>query len=318
MDNDFAITADSLYGTRSEEMFQGITSFIRRKYTRDLTGVDVAVMGIPFDTATTNRPGARFGPRAVREASTQLCWARPYGWGFNPFKTLAVVDYGDAPFDLVKPQQVPAEIEAHARTVVDKGVTLLSIGGDHFVSYPVLKAHYDRYGPMALVHFDAHSDTWPSEPGDIEHGTMFYHAANEGLVVPEHSIQLGIRTHNSDRRGFDWVEGPDLHTRSAESIADQIKSRVGDLPVYLTFDIDCIDPAFAPGTGTPVIGGPSTAQILAILRSLRGLKIVGCDVVEVSPAYDHAEVTALAAATIAQQFLCLLAWGAGARPDGQG
>ena len=318
MDNDFAITADSLYGTRSEEMFQGITSFIRRKYTRDLTVVDVAVMGIPFDTATTNRPGARFGPRAVREASAQLCWARPYGWGFDPFKTLACVDYGDAPFDLVKPWDVPAEIEAHARGVVDKGVTLLSIGGDHFVSYPVLKAHFDRYGPMALVHFDAHSDTWPSEPGDIEHGTMFYHAANDGLIVPEHSIQLGIRTHNSDRRGFEWVEGPDLHTRSADSIAEQIHKRVGDLPVYLTFDIDCIDPAFAPGTGTPVIGGPSTAQILAILRALKGLPIVGCDVVEVSPAYDHAEVTALAAATIAQQMLCLLAWNKGARPDGQG
>ena len=318
MDNDFAITADSLYGTRSEEMFQGITSFIRRKYTRDLTGVDVAVMGIPFDTATTNRPGARFGPRAVREASAQLCWARPYGWGFDPFKTLAVVDYGDAPFDLVKPALVPAEIEAHARRVVDTGTTLLSIGGDHFVSYPVLKAHFDRYGPMALVHFDAHSDTWPSEPGDIEHGTMFFHAANDGLVVPEHSIQLGIRTHNSDRRGFEWVEGPDLHTRTAQSIAEQIHARVGDLPVYLTFDIDCIDPAFAPGTGTPVIGGPSTAQILAILRALKGLKVVGCDVVEVSPAYDHAEVTALAAATIAQQMLCLLAWNKGGRPDGEG
>ena len=171
---------------------------------------------------------------------------------------------------------------------------------------------------MALVHFDAHSDTWPSEPGDIEHGTMFYHAARDGIVVPEHSIQLGIRTHNSDRRGFEWVEGPDLHTRSADSIATQILERVGDLPVYLTFDIDCIDPAFAPGTGTPVIGGPSTAQILAILRALKGLNIVGCDVVEVSPAYDHAEVTALAGATIAQQMLCLLAWNRGARPDGEG
>ncbi len=318
MDNDFAITADSLYGTRSEEMFQGITSFIRRKYTRDLSQADVAVMGVPFDTATTNRPGARFGPRAVREASAQLCWARPYGWGFNPFNTLAVVDYGDCPFDLVKPAQVPAEIEAHARNVIESGTTLLTLGGDHFVSYPVLKAHYDTYGQMALVHFDAHSDTWPSEPGDIEHGTMFYHAANDGLVDPAHSIQLGIRTHNSDPRGFEWVEGPDLHTRSADSIAQQILKRVGDMPVYFTFDIDCIDPAFAPGTGTPVIGGPSTAQILAILRALKGINIVGMDVVEVSPAYDHAEVTALAGATIAQQLLCLLAWYRGARPDGHG
>ena len=176
----------------------------RHKYTRDLTGVDVAIMGIPLTPLPQSTRCSLWTP-GVRELASNC--GRPFGWGFDPFKTLACVDYGDAPFDLVKPWDVPEEIETHARSVVEKGVTLLSIGGDHFVSYPVLKAHYDRYGPMALVHFDAHSDTWPSEPGDIEHGTMFYHAARDGIVVPEHSIQLGIRTHNSDRRGFEWVEG---------------------------------------------------------------------------------------------------------------
>ena len=258
----------TLYGTRSEEMFQGITSFIRRKYTRDLTGVDVAIMGIPFDTATTNRPGARFGPRAVREASAQLCWARPFGWGFDPFKTLACVDYGDAPFDLVKPWDVPEEIETHARSVVEKGVTLLSIGGDHFVSYPVLRAHYDRYGPMALVHFDAHSDTWPSEPGDIEHGTMFYHAARDGIVVPEHSIQLGIRTYSRIAVALNGSRGR-IFTRARQT-RSPLKSLSASATCPSISPVSTYRSRLCTGTGTPVIGGPSTAQILAILRALKG------------------------------------------------
>ncbi|WP_313431550.1 arginase family protein, partial [Pseudomonas sp.] len=170
--NDQAMTRDSLYGTAAESTYAGITSFSRRRYSRDLRGVDVVVSGVPFDNATSNRPGARFGPRAIRAASVQQAWARHWPWAFDPFDHLAVIDYGDCAFDSGTPQSVPESIQAHAEHILEAGCAMLTLGGDHFISYPLLKAHARRHGPLALIHFDAHSDTWPDEEGRIDHGTM--------------------------------------------------------------------------------------------------------------------------------------------------
>lgn len=307
--NDLAFTRDSLYGTHAEYSFAGATSFMRRRYSRDLNGVDLAITGVPFDTATTHRPGTRFGPRALRTASTGIAWARHWPWEFDPFDHLATVDYGDCRFDSGLPESVPQAIEQHAYTIIKNGCGLLTLGGDHFISYPLLKAHAEIHGPISLIHFDAHTDTWPDhEIKRIEHGTMFYHAARESLVDPSRSIQVGMRTTNDDPMGFKVLDARQVHSMSIQGVADQILSRVGDHPVYLTFDIDCLDPAFAPGTGTPVPGGLSTFQALEILRALRGINIIGMDIVEVSPPYDHAEITALAGATIAMEMVCLYAW----------
>ena len=308
-DIDHAFTAKDDYGTRFEPAYSGATSFLRRRYTKDLTGVDVPVTGIPVDTAVTNRPGTRFGPRAIREASAQMAWTRPYGSAFDPLDRLKVVDYGDVGWDLGFPQQMPPAVEAHADRIIASGATMLSLGGDHFISYPLLKAHAKKYGPLSLVHFDAHCDTWEDEPGNnrVHHGTMFLHAAKEGLVVPERSVQIGLRTHNDDRLGFNWLDAPFVHRHGVDAVIAETRRIVGDNRAYLTFDIDCLDPAFAPGTGTPVCGGLSTATALAILQRLAGLNFIGFDVVEVSPAYDVGQITALAGATIAHEFLRLRA-----------
>lgn len=305
---DNALTRKTLYGTIPEPTYAGAVSFMRRKYTRELQGVDLAVTGVPLDTATTNRPGARFGPRAVRAASTIMSWERPYGMEFDPFDKLAVIDYGDCYFDFGRPETVPAAIREHAQGIIDQGPGLLSIGGDHFVAYPLLQAHAKKFGaPLALLHFDAHSDTWADEQGRIDHGTMFFHAAKEGLVDPNVSAQIGLRTHNPDTLGFAVLDAPWVHQNGVKATVDAIRDRIGMRPVYLTFDIDCLDPSVAPGTGTPVCGGLSSYQAMSILRGLRGLNVVGMDIVEVAPAYDVGEITALAAAHLAMEMVCLYA-----------
>lgn len=282
---------------------------MRRRYSRDLRGVDLAVTGVPFDTATTHRPGTRFGPRGLRTASTGIAWARHWPWEFEPFEHLAAVDYGDCPIDSGVPELVPSAIERHATEILEHGCGMLTLGGDHFISYPLLKAHAKIHGPLSLVHFDAHTDTWPDhDVKRIEHGTMFFHAARENLVVPSRSVQVGMRTTNDDPMGFEVLDARLTNALQPAEIAERIFSRVGDNPVYLTFDIDCLDPAFAPGTGTPVAGGLSTFHALEILRALKGINIVGMDVVEVSPPYDNSEITALAGATIAMEMVCLYAW----------
>jgi len=286
--------------------FGGAASFFRAPYQADMTGVDVAVTGVPLDIATTNRPGARLGPRAIRNASLSLAWERPWPWQVDPMATLRVIDYGDCePIegDLLS----VSHIEAHITNIINSGAATLVLGGDHFVAYPSLRAHAAAYGPISLIHFDAHTDTWPSSGNGVNHGTMFHQAALEKIVNPATSTQIGIRTTNEDTLGFHVVYAADVHRMSGIEIAKQILERVGDSPVYITFDIDCLDPAFAPGTGTPVPGGLSTFQALSIIRELKGINLVGMDVVEVAPAYDHAEITALAAAQIAIELLCLYA-----------
>ena len=306
--NDYAFTRESHYGSVSEPTYGGALSFLRRKYTRELDGVDVAVSGVPLDLATTNRPGARFGPAGIRAASAQIAWARPHGYDFDPLDRLAVIDYGDCLFDFGRPEQVPERIEAHAKTILDAGVSMLTLGGDHFISYPLLRAHAEVHGTLSLLHFDAHSDTWTDEAEErIDHGTMFYYAAKQGLVDPARSVQVGLRTYNAETHGFNILDARWVHRNGPEAAVAEIRRILGGHKTYLTFDIDCLDPAFAPGTGTPVCGGLSTAQTIEIFRGMAGVNLIGMDVVEVAPIYDVGQITALAGATLAAEYLCLLA-----------
>lgn len=306
---DYAFTAEGLHAeTHDEPMFSGALSFCRRSYARDLKGVDVAVMGAPFDTSVTNRPGCRFGPRAIRAASANLAWARAWPSSFDPFERLAVADWGDVRFDHGAPETVPATLQAAISAVLEEARAALILGGDHFTTYPALKAlAATRDAPISLIQFDAHTDTWGEDAKKIDHGTMFHHAAKEGLIDPETSVQVGIRTTNDDTLGFTVLDAVWCHQRKPQDVAAEIRRVVGDRPAYLTFDIDGLDPSCAPGTGTPVVGGLFTWQALAILRALQGIDLIGMDVVEVSPPYDHAEITALAGATIALELLCLYA-----------
>jgi len=300
-------------GRWPEMTYGGALSFLRRRYSRDLAGVDVAVSGIPYDGAVTYRPGARLGPRAIRAASVQLAELKAFPFGFDPFDTLSVVDYGDCFLDPHHPETVVEAIEAHIATILESATIPLSLGGDHFVTYPILRAIAKKHGPVSLLHFDAHCDTWEDDGKRFDHGSMFLRAANEGLINPASSCQVGIRTLNDSDHGFDILTAPWIHRHGIDATVAAIRERLGDSTVYLTFDIDCLDPAFAPGTGTPVAGGLSSAQALGILHGLEGLAIAGADVVEVAPAYDVSEITAIAAATIAHDIICLLAANRGAK-----
>ena len=306
---DNAITREGHRGMSFENAFGGILSFMRRTYTKDLSGVDLAITGIPFDQAVTNRPGSRFGPRAIREASTLQPCDPPFGWDINPLADFDVVDYGDLAFDYANVAAFPERLTDHIRVILREGVGTLSFGGDHYITFPILRAYAEKYGPMALVHFDAHSDTWPDDDMTrIDHGTMFYKAVKEGLILPEKSVQIGIRTQNDYDAGVHVIDAPRVHGQTPSATAAQVKEIVGNHPVYLTFDIDCLDPAFAPGTGTPVWGGLSPAQAAAILRDIRGINMVGGDVVEVSPQYDVSGATAVAGAHAAMELMCLYCW----------
>jgi len=302
---DRAFLAESLYGTSYEPNYSGALSFLRRSYSRDLKGVDVAVLGIPFDLATSNRPGSRFGPRAVREASADLAWGAHFPWGFDPFERLAVIDYGDVLFDYGDPRSLVDSVQRQVATILSAGVETLCIGGDHFVTLPILREQAAKHGPISLVHFDAHTDTEP-DGGEFDHGSMFLTAVREELIAPERSVQVGIRTHYEQAdHELTVLDAPTIHRVGVEATIAAIKESVGDGKAYLTFDIDCLDPSFAPGTGTPVVGGLSSAVVLEILRGLVDLRWIGMDVVEVAPAYDVGSITALAAASLAMEYLCM-------------
>ncbi|MEM7069651.1 MAG: agmatinase [Pseudomonadota bacterium] len=307
-ETDHAITRESARGLRGEVSYSGVTSYARCKYTKDLTGVDVAITGIPFDVSVTHRGGSRFGPRQIRELSSMLAWDAPYGWKVNPFDVFDIIDYGDCAFDHGKLHEAPAAIENHIKAILDAGATAISLGGDHYTTLPVLRAHAAKHGPLSIIQFDAHSDTWvDDDPERIDHGTFMYHAVKEGLVVPEKSVQVGIRTHNDDPLGFHTLDARFVHENGAAATAERIKEIVGDSNVYLTFDIDGLDPAFAPGTGTPVFGGLTSGQASIILHDIAGINLVGGDVVEVSPPFDTTGATAVAGSQIVLELLCLLA-----------
>ncbi|CAH9051953.1 Agmatinase [Pseudoalteromonas holothuriae] len=299
-----------LFDHTDHSLYSNGMTFLRQPMVRDMTNIntDVVVLGLPFDLATSGRPGARLGPDAIRRASVHLAWeSRKYPWNFSLWDKLSVSDAGDFTYPVGDPEYFTAQLELAVQQIIQQGKALLGLGGDHFVTLPLLRAHHKVYGQMALVHFDAHTDTY-SQGSRYDHGTMFYHAPKEGLISAEHSVQIGIRTeYNQDNHDFDVIDAMQANDLSATQIAQLIKSRVGDLPVYVTFDIDCLDPAFAPGTGTPVCGGLSSDKVLKILRALQGVNIIGMDVVEVSPAYDQSELTAIMAATIAYELLHLWA-----------
>jgi agmatinase len=304
---DHAFTARGLTGAATDPTYAGAPSFMRRKFTKSLKNVDVAVLGIPFDAATSNRPGARFGPQAIRRASMIFDNDPQYPFGIDLFETLAVVDRGDLLLDYGNHQKTPKAIESEAAKIIKDDTFCLALGGDHFVTWPLLKAHADKHGPVALIQFDAHQDTWQDDGKRMDHGSFVGRAVREGIIDPDHSIQIGIRTHAPEDCGIRILHGHEVEEMSSTAIAQEIYERVAEKPCYVTFDIDCLDPAFAPGTGTPVAGGPSTAKMLAVLRHLKNLQIVGADVVEVAPAYDHGDVTAIAGATVAMYYLGLLA-----------
>lgn len=292
-------------------MYANQFSYLARPLTRELaTNFDAAVIGLPFDLATTGRAGTRSGPTAIRQASSNLGWeGRRWPWTFDAFKYLKVADYGDLDFVPGDAQDLNAEIAKHVNHIIESKTTLISMGGDHYLTLPLLKAHAKHYGKMALVHFDAHTDTYPNaNEAEVDHGSMFHFAPKQGLIDPDHSIQLGIRTeYRPEAHDFKVIDAAAVNDMPADAVAASIIERVGNLPVYLTFDIDCLDPAYAPGTGTPVVGGLTTDKVLKIIRGLKDVNIVGFDLVEVNPAYDNANITALAGATIMLEFLYILA-----------
>lgn len=295
--------------------FEGITTFGGRPHTREFSEFDVAIVGVPYDGGTSNRSGARFGPRAIREQSSLL-------WGYNnalqvaPFERLRVVDYGDVevvPVDIVATQRC---IERDVRVIVDAGKQVISLGGDHSITLPLLRAHARQYGPPAVIHFDAHPDTWDVEFSGhrYSHGTGFRRAIEEGLIDTTAYVQVGIRgptTGPEDytdavRLGARLMTADDVFDRGIPAVIAEIRERVGTRPVYVSLDIDSVDPAFAPGTGTPEVGGFSSREILQLVRGLAGLHVIGGDLVEVAPAYDPANITAVLAANLVFEFLSVM------------
>jgi agmatinase len=295
--------------------YAGPHTFARLPRIDQVTDYDVAVVGVPFDTGTTYRPGARFGPEAIRAGSRLLRRYHPH-MDSEPFHDQQVVDAGDIacnPFDL---EGAMDTVDRTATNLIEPGTKLVTLGGDHTIALPLLRTMRRAHGPVALVHFDAHLDTWDSYFGsNLTHGTPFRRAFEEGLYVPDHSMHVGIRGPVSNRRdliddaamGFSIIGTWETEEIGVAGLVEKIRERVDGYPVYLSIDIDVLDPAFAPGTGTPEIGGFSTRELASIIRGLSGLPIVGLDVVEVSPAYDHAEITAMAAANLAYDVISLMA-----------
>lgn len=321
------MAAEDQSGYGSElQPFAGIASFMRRPVSRSVAAGDVAIVGIPFDSGTSYRSGARFGPRAIREASLLL-------WGYNnalavrPLDHLRVVDYGDV--DVIPPsiEDTMANIQAEVGRLLAAGATVLALGGDHSVSLPLLRAHHARHGPLSVIHLDAHPDTWPTEFGDrpYSHGTSFRRAIEEGLIRPGGYVQIGIRgpttaaadLEDARRLGARVITVDEAFAIGLPAVLDLIRS-IAHGPTYLTLDIDSADPAFAPGTGTPEVGGFASRELLTLVRGLHGLNLVGFDLVEVSPPYDPGGITAILAANLAFEMLSLLALAAMDRNPGKG
>ncbi len=296
--------------------YAGASTFCRLPELRDLPYCDVAILGIPFDSGTSYRPGARFGPQAIRQASRHLRTNFHPAYDTEPFKTLQVADAGDVACNPYNIEEAIASIELAADELYQKAPAIISLGGDHTIAVPLLRSINKITGPVALVHFDAHLDTWDTYFGaPYTHGTPFRRAAEEGLFNDDASIHVGIRGPLYSRDdliqdaelGFRVVHCDELQTHGVDHVVKRIRDRVGDRPLYLSIDIDVLDPAHAPGTGTPEIAGITSRELVGIMRGLQGLKLVSADVVEVAPAYDHAEITSLAAATIVFEMVNLIA-----------
>ncbi|MBU8813828.1 agmatinase [Mycolicibacterium goodii] len=297
--------------------FAGPATFARLPRLDQVTKADVVIAGVPFDSGVSYRPGARFGPTHVRESSRLL---RPYhpGLDVSPFEVVQVADAGDIAVNPFNIHEAIETIEGAARDITADGKKLVTVGGDHTIALPLLRAAAAKHGPVALVHFDAHLDTWDTYFGaEYTHGTPFRRAVEEGILDTEALSHVGTRGPlygkkdlEDDRRfGFGIVTSSDVYYQGVREVVDKLRQRVGKRPVYLSIDIDVLDPAHAPGTGTPEAGGMTSRELLEILRGFRGLNLVGADVVEVAPAYDHAEMTGVAAAHVAYDLVSLLALG---------
>jgi agmatinase len=296
--------------------YAGAPTFARLPRIDEVGRYDVALVGAPFDGGVSYRPGARFGPGAIRQASRHLRPAYNPEQDVSPFQQLQVVDAGDVacnPFDIDACLQ---QIDDAAGELIANDSQLVMLGGDHTVALGALRAVARQHGPVALIHFDAHLDTWDTYFGaDRTHGTVFRRAFEEGLLIPDSSTHLGIRgplysSHDLVEDagfGFSVVRASDFDRRGLDEVVGLLRERVGDAPVYVSVDIDVLDPAFAPGTGTPEMGGLTSRELLSALRALPREQLVAADIVEVSPAYDHAEITSLAAATVGYEIMCLVA-----------
>jgi guanidinobutyrase / D-arginase len=297
--------------------FAGPATFARLPRLDQVASADIAVVGVPFDTGVSYRPGARFAPAAVREASRLL---RPYhpGLDVSPFESAQVVDAGDIvcnPFDIGK---AITEIQDQATVLLQSDARLVTIGGDHTIALPLLRAVAAKHGPVALLHFDAHLDTWDTYFGEpYTHGTPFRRAVEEGILDTSAVSHVGTRgplygradLSEDKRLGFGIVTSADVMRRGVDEVVAALRDRIGDRPLYVSVDIDVLDPAHAPGTGTPEAGGMTSRELLEILRGLAGTNLVSADVVEVAPAYDHAEITSIAASHVAYDLVTLLAMG---------
>ncbi len=297
--------------------YAGPATFCRLPELRDVPYCDVAILGVPFDAGTSYRPGARFGPQGIRQASRHLRTKFHPAYDAEPYADQQVADAGDVGCNPFNIDQAIGQIETAATALFDKAGAIISLGGDHTIAVPLLRAVNKHLGgAVALVHFDAHLDTWDTYFGaPYTHGTPFRRAAEEGLFMDDASMHVGIRGPlysradlEKDRElGFKVIHCDELASHGADHIAARIRERVGDHPMYLSIDIDVLDPSHAPGTGTPEIAGMSSRELLHILRGLQGMNLVSADIVEVAPAYDHAEITSLAAATIAFEMINLMA-----------
>ena len=296
--------------------FAGPSTFARLPEIRDVNSCDIAIVGIPFDAGTSYRPGARFGPQAIRQASRHLRTQYHPSYDTEPFIELQVADAGDItcnPFNILESVE---QIQTAATEIMGNVRNIISLGGDHTIALPLLRAVNHHFGPVALVHFDAHLDTWDTYFGaPYTHGTPFRRAAEEKLFLDHASMHVGIRGPlysrndliNDEELGFKVVHCDEFQTEGVEHVIRRIKERVGNNSIYLSIDIDVLDPAHAPGTGTPEIAGMSSRELVNVLRGMAGLNIISADVVEVAPAYDHAELTSLAAATIVYEIVNLMA-----------
>ena len=295
--------------------FMGIPSFMRLPVTRELKDVDVAVMGVPFDSGTSYRTGTRFGPRKIRETSLMI-WGHNSTLNVTPLKKLKVVDYGDVSVIPTSIEHTMTAITNTASKIIETGTTLITLGGDHSIALPLLRAHAKQHGPVSLVHIDAHIDTWEAEFEAVpySHGTPFRYALKEGLIREGEYMQIGIRgpvSGENDYRdakelGARTVTIHEVMEKGVKEVLKEVHERMKG-PVYVSIDIDSVDPAYAPGTGTPEVGGLSSYQLLQLIRGLHGLHLIGFDLVEVSPPYDHGDITAILASNIAFEYLSLLA-----------
>lgn len=305
--------------------FAGIATYGRAPLVADAAEADVAILGVPYDSSTSYRGGTRFGPRAIREQSL-LLWGYNNAQGVAPFQSLKVVDVGDADLVPVSIIATHQHIQSAAAKVIEAGATLITLGGDHSITLPLLREHARKHGPVAVIHFDAHPDTWDCEyPGHpYSHGTPFIRAIEENLIQTDAYVQIGIRGPTGGpqdyadalRLGARMITLDEFRTRTLAEVLKEVRGLVGNRPVYVTLDIDCVDPAFAPGTGTPEVGGLTSYEILQLVRGLQGLKTVGFDLVEVAPPYDHAGITAILAANLVFEYLSLLAKLKEPRPEG--